>query len=569
MRLAPITRLVVLVATALATEAGVSASGRALPEPIATRQTLFAIPFQIDEPTSGSRQPVEVQLYVSVDRGVNWQLYGKTPPTQRRFMFRAVDDGEYWFLVRTLDQFGQLWPQETGGPELRVVVDTTPPKLELQARQEQAGQITTRWNIDEAQLNPDSLKIQYRTDADGLWHSVAIGRQDLDTSASSHSNEVAWVPPVDSKQIQIRAEVADKAGNPAVSHAQIDLVANRPRNSVADPDPGAWYSSSSDIASEASAGIQRPGVAVQEASISSTEDADADPADSQYAANTYSDDRDWDGQYADDRYSQDPYSGSRNTQTGSVAAEVNPAVQRRFDPSNEPGTASNHENLSSVTTPKPVNSRLFELDYAVEAVDSSGIARVELWSTRDDGQTWEQFALDDDNRSPMRVKVAEEGRYGFRVVVTSGAGLGGRKPKRGEIPDVSIIVDLTKPTARIITVEPETGSDSGSMVITWDADDAMLADRPISILSSRTPGGPWTTIATGLENTGHYLWRADRLASDGAYLRLEALDAAGNVGEFETRQPIGNDRQRPAVFIRNVRPLGESARRQPKRYYFR
>ena len=55
----------------------------------------------------------------------------------------------------------------------------------------------------------------------------------------------------------------------------------------------------------------------------------------------------------------------------------------------------------------------------------------------------------------MPVSVDGEGIFGFRIVVHSGSGLGGRPPADGDLPDIWIGVDLTKPTGRI------TGADSG------------------------------------------------------------------------------------------------------------
>ena len=145
-------------------------------EPIATRQTLFAIPFTIERPQHPAQEPREVQLFVSPDRGVTWQLYSRVEPARGRFMFRAGVDGEYWFQVRTLDRSGRVHPQPPGSPELHVVVDTTPPKLQLTARQGDAGEIVAAWEIDEPHPRPKTLTIQYRAARDSQWQPVALER---------------------------------------------------------------------------------------------------------------------------------------------------------------------------------------------------------------------------------------------------------------------------------------------------------------------------------------------------------------------------------------------------------
>ena len=84
----------------------------------------------------------------------------------------------------------------------------------------------------------------------------------------------------------------------------------------------------------------------------------------------------------------------------------------------------------------------------------------------------------------------------------------------------------------------------------------MLDARPIALSFGPGAGGPWTPIAAGLENTGSYRWRLDNRVPDRIYLRLEVRDEAGNVGTFETAEPVSLDRHRPEGRIRGVRPCG-------------
>jgi hypothetical protein len=207
-----------------------------------------------------------------------------------------------------------------------------------------------------------------------------------------------------------------------------------------------------------------------------------------------------------------------------------------------------------------VNSTAFELDYEVESVGRSGIAKVELWMTRDGGRTWSNIGADADSRSPFRATVDSEGVYGFRLTVQSGSGLAGRPPQPGDLPEVWIGVDLTRPTARLVSAEANTGDRAGEITIRYEASDALLANRPITLLQSAQPGGPWTTIAAGLTNTGQYVWRFDETAPEQIYLRLEARDEAGNISAFDAAQPVVLQRMVPQGRLRDVRPVGESAR---------
>jgi hypothetical protein len=134
---------------------------------------------------------------------------------------------------------------------------------------------------------------------------------------------------------------------------------------------------------------------------------------------------------------------------------------------------------------------------------------------------------------------------------------------------VTIGVDLTKPVAQILSADQGIGPDAGKLVITWDANDTMLAPNPVALSYGEGPGGPWKPIARDLENTGRYVWSVPQDLPSGVYLRLEVRDEGGNIGVHETSQTVTLDRSRPAGHIRDVRPLGPSAHRGPKRYRFR
>jgi len=181
---------------------------------------------------------------------------------------------------------------------------------------------------------------------------------------------------------------------------------------------------------------------------------------------------------------------------------------------------------------------------------------VELWGTRDGGRTWQSYCLDNDNRSPMLVSVDGEGVYGFRVVVSNRSGNGGTPPVSGDPPTVTIGVDLTRPTARILAANPGTGPEAGSLIITWEAADPWLAAQPITLAYSGSRAGPWTTIAANLENTGRFAWPLDDRVPQTIHLRLEARDEAGNVGLFESSTPVTLGHVQPEVHIRAVRPIG-------------
>jgi len=575
-------------------------------EPIAARQTVFAIPFQIPPAAPGAPQPVEVQLSVSRDGGRTWQHSGRAQPDQRGFMFRAPGDGEYAFAIRTLvrnpDGTTGLRPPGRLTPGLRVVVDTQPPKVSFEASQGQAGQITANWQIDEANFRPGGLSLQYREGPDGAWQTVAVPQQNLQHDGSLHQGSVTWWPQAAAGTVEIRAEVTDLAGNPAVNHAQVSLGqglagAAPPMGVPTGPDSQAPQTPPPPPQTQARVPVDSPtapdGSARWQAGSPATPPADWPPyqTGSHPLADRYPGGGTPAGPTATENRPAVPpdraiappdrAAGLHHPQTPGPATPQPPYAEGvapkqpahpdvAADPNAAPpaGQGSTWREPPDGEQPRMVNSRLFELEYDVESVGPSGIARVELWATRNGGRSWEYHSTDDDNRSPLLVKVDEEGIYGFKVVITSGAGLGGQPPRPGDPPDVTIGVDLTRPVAQILSADQGIGPETGKLVITWDAHDAMLAPRPVTLSYGDGPGGSWVPIAADLGNTGRYAWAIPADLPSRVYLRLEVRDEAGNIGVHETSQTLTLDRSRPAGHIRDVRSLGPTADHGPKRYRF-
>ena len=104
-----------------------------VPKPIFTRQGRFAIPFRIETPAANVSPPTKIRLFVSENEGRNWHLEGEVSPAEKGFDFRSAHDGEYWFTIRSVDAQGHSYPEGAYDPQLRVIVDTLAPRLELRA----------------------------------------------------------------------------------------------------------------------------------------------------------------------------------------------------------------------------------------------------------------------------------------------------------------------------------------------------------------------------------------------------------------------------------------------------
>lgn len=197
----------------------------------------------------------------------------------------------------------------------------------------------------------------------------------------------------------------------------------------------------------------------------------------------------------------------------------------------------------------------FELNYEVEAIGSRGVSAVELWGTRDGGQTWKHWGVDPDLESPFDIETNGSGLYGFCIVVVGRNGLTSPAPRSGDPAEIYIRVDTDAPTVHITAARYGEGPEAGSLIIEYQCEDEQLIKRPISLAYSESAEGPWTTIAAGLENSGRYAWPADPRLPKQLYLRIEATDRAGNVGIESTSQPIAIHGLAPRARIRSFQPI--------------
>ncbi len=217
--------------------------------------------------------------------------------------------------------------------------------------------------------------------------------------------------------------------------------------------------------------------------------------------------------------------------------------------------------------PRMVNSSTFHVDYDVTGAVPGGVHKVELWGTRDSGQRWSSYGADTDTQSPMSVTVEGEGMFGFCIVVQTANGKVELPPTSGQRPDTWVGVDLTRPTCRITQLRQEKLQQVEQLIVTWEAHDEWLAERPISLSYSEHPTGHWLPVATGLENTGRYTWPLDGRVPDRFYLRLEARDQAGNVELHHSPEAVIVPRTASPSRIREVRPTYETSQ-GPRRYRF-
>ncbi len=139
----------------------------------------FKLPFQIDQ-TEAARLR-EAQLYESSDGRSNWRLISKIGPSETAFPIQVNREGEYWFLLRTIETTGQAFPPNldrlpAGVQITKIIVDTTPPRIDFREVSTRGDQVTVSWNIVDETLDQNSIKLDYLNNTN-QWVPLQIRQQ--------------------------------------------------------------------------------------------------------------------------------------------------------------------------------------------------------------------------------------------------------------------------------------------------------------------------------------------------------------------------------------------------------
>lgn len=558
---------------------------------IVLAQPKFQIPFAID---SRGVRPAKIQLWVSTDAGEHWQLHGTQASDAQFFEFRAAAQGEYLFLVQSVDESGAAYPSQAR--PLRVVVDTTAPDVELAAEFNVHGQLVVDLSIHDEHLRPDTAELRIRTDRDSDWQEISVADFQQQGSVFQTTTRISLSP---CREVALVFRIEDEAGNPGEASYKLQL----PRTAGVQPDMTLASTGAEAAVGQAGqygtlpqvhAGLAAtPGATAWEPSRPSTRAVekapasraalasmdsllDLDPPDRQsQAAQTEelplpqayvsTQPRSTQSQSTPPPQDLAPTAQSNNSLPGKPAfvetqaarparpTEPVPVESRQQAPAEENAPPS--RSAASPRDAYQCNSVAFSLDYSVESLGGSSLSDVQLWGTQDAGQTWNLWGADPDRVSPFDVQVGNDGRFGFRMVIVGANGVVSNRPKPGDEADVWIEVDTSLPTAGITRAIYGQGEAEGQLVIDYSCTDNNLITRPATLSFRASPNQPWQTIASSLSASETYLWKPPAEMPDQIYLKVEAVDRAGNIGSYEMERAIDIKGLAPRGRIHAVRPI--------------
>jgi hypothetical protein len=170
----------------------------------------FQIGYRIDD--VGASGISRVELFITASDGKKWFKYGEDADRTSPFEVEIPAEGRYGFMLRAHSGLGlaSLPPQSGDNPAISVIVDKTPPKVELlpiqQGRGDQIHQLSIRWKVTDDFPTEKPIALSYSTDPSGPWEPI--------TGWMSNSGSYLWsTGPGMPSRLFIRLTARDAAGN--------------------------------------------------------------------------------------------------------------------------------------------------------------------------------------------------------------------------------------------------------------------------------------------------------------------------------------------------------------------
>lgn len=211
------------------------------------------------------------------------------------------------------------------------------------------------------------------------------------------------------------------------------------------------------------------------------------------------------------------------------------------------------------------NTRNLSVESRLTRVTRSGVKTAHLWVNdgkggwrKDRAQEVSIGPADPDPTVRIPFTAPKDGLYGFIVIPENRAG-GMQDPPRANDPAQLLVeVDTERPYVKVKAVRVSPGGLVGPRVeIEWEAQDKNLMPDPMVLeYAEDRAGGDWQKIADKVPNTGRYVWEVEDKNLWRFFVRVRAVDKAGNAGEDVYGKEVMIDLEKPAAEIDKVHPGG-------------
>ncbi len=481
----------------------------------------------------------EALLFVSRDGGNLYEIGDRIDPAKTtEFNYSAKEDGEYWVQLQLVFKDGRLEPKDPSKlpPAEKVVIDTVKPVVVITSAEMSGEEAVVEWRIDDKHPADVNTRVWYKTagTGDSAWQEVP---------ATAVSKRTARFKPAAAGPLTVQVTTADLARN--IGHMNKDVKGPITTTSGSTPAAG---------------GIPTTPAAPGGFDAAPTPPTGLAPPKEPFTPS---------GPLPGVNFGPEP-SAARPAPTQPIqppfTTEALKPIATSTNPQPVPLTPAPAAGIPAVEAPTAQYSRnpRFELNYTLDS-GASGVARVDLYVSRDDGRSWVRWSQHDGRETPLKVVLDTrfnkelEGDYGFMLVPVSGAGLSEGAPVANTAPELKVRIDTTAPVIKVYapTADP---NNKAALMLNWEATDKNLGRDPVAIEYAESPQGPWKSVTgtdgptpTRIENSGSYSWQPPlNLATPKVYLRFAAWDLAGNKSEVTTPQPILVDLTKPKARIQGI-----------------
>lgn len=170
----------------------------------------FNIDYRIDD--IGPSGIATIELFVSQNNGDKWYRYGRDEDHHSPFEVEVPSDGVYGFVMRVVSGAGLTDPAPQPGerPEISIVVDSSPPVVNLFPLQQGTGadanRILITWKAADQKLADRPIALSYSASPNGPWQQISDW---LPNTGQYIWNVGQGIPP----RLYVRVVARDAAGN--------------------------------------------------------------------------------------------------------------------------------------------------------------------------------------------------------------------------------------------------------------------------------------------------------------------------------------------------------------------
>ena len=202
----------------------------------AVKSHRFEVNYRIDD--VGPSGVSSVEMFVTQNNGQKWWKYGDDSDKQSPFVVEVPEDGLYGFAIRVRSGAGLADepPQPGEEPTVVIVVDRTPPQVQLMPIQQGGGgqinRLTISWRIADDNPSDKPISLAYSGNPNGPWEKICDWQPD---TGSYVWNVGQGVP----SRLYIRLAARDAAGNIALADTPQPLMVDlsKPTARIVDVEP--------------------------------------------------------------------------------------------------------------------------------------------------------------------------------------------------------------------------------------------------------------------------------------------------------------------------------------------